>query len=44
MAKFGNRIVHMYYKIDDEFIYEIVHNNLEDFQRFITNIVKVIKH
>ncbi|EQB86321.1 uncharacterized protein YutE (UPF0331/DUF86 family) [Clostridium punense] len=44
MAKFRNRIVHMYFKIEDEFIYEIVQNNLEDFQRFITNIVKVIKN
>jgi len=43
MAKFRNRIVHMYFNISDEMIYEIVQNNLEDFERFINNIIKAIE-
>ncbi|MDR5587417.1 MULTISPECIES: HepT-like ribonuclease domain-containing protein [Clostridium] len=37
MAKFRNRIVHMYFDISDEMIYDIVQN---DFERFVGNIVK----
>lgn len=43
MARFRNRIVHMYFNISDEMIYDIVQNNLDDFERFIGNIVRVIK-
>ncbi|SFD31941.1 type VII toxin-antitoxin system HepT family RNase toxin [Clostridium uliginosum] len=42
MAKFRNRIVHMYFNISDEMIYDIVQNNINDFERFIGNIAKVI--
>lgn len=42
MAKFRNRIVHMYFDVSDEIIYEITQNNLEDFEDFIKNIVKNI--
>lgn len=42
MAKFRNRIVHMYFNISDEMIYDIVQNNLDDFERFIGNIARVI--
>lgn len=42
MAKFRNRIVHMYFNISDEMIYDIVQNNIDDFERFIANIAKVI--
>ncbi|WP_252249436.1 DUF86 domain-containing protein [Clostridium sp. VAP23] len=40
MAKFRNRIVHMYFDISDEMIYDIVQNNIDDFERFIGNIAK----
>ena len=43
MAKFRNRIVHMYFNISDEMIYDIVQNHLEDFERFIGNIARVIR-
>lgn len=43
MARFRNRIVHMYFNISDEMIYDIVQNNLDDFERFIGNIVRVLK-
>lgn len=42
MAKFRNRIVHMYFNISDEMIYDIVQNNIDDFERFIGNIARVI--
>ncbi|WP_105177625.1 type VII toxin-antitoxin system HepT family RNase toxin [Clostridium cagae] len=42
MAKFRNRIVHMYFDINDEMIYDIVQNNIDDFERFIGNIAKNI--
>jgi len=42
MAKFRNRIVHMYYDVSDEMIYEINQNNLVDFEVFIKNIVNNI--
>ncbi|BAH06192.1 type VII toxin-antitoxin system HepT family RNase toxin [Clostridium kluyveri] len=42
MAKFRNRIVHMYSDVNDEMIYEITQNNLEDFEAFIQTIIKNI--
>ena len=39
MAKFRNRIVHMYMQIDDEVIYTIVQENLKDLKNFIQMIV-----
>ncbi|KHO36225.1 hypothetical protein OR62_11360 [Clostridium tetani] len=42
MAKFRNRIVHMYFNINDEMIYDITQNNINDFERFIKNIIKTI--
>nr|WP_073338886.1 DUF86 domain-containing protein [Clostridium grantii] len=35
MAKFRNRIVHMYFNINDVMIYDITQNNIEDFEKFI---------
>jgi uncharacterized protein YutE (UPF0331/DUF86 family) len=40
MAKFRNRIVHMYFDVNDEMIYDITQNNLEDFEAFIKAIVR----
>jgi uncharacterized protein YutE (UPF0331/DUF86 family) len=42
MAKFRNRLVHIYWEIDDELIYEIIKNNLDDFNRFIQIILKLL--
>ncbi|MFL0196912.1 type VII toxin-antitoxin system HepT family RNase toxin [Clostridium sp. WILCCON 0269] len=42
MAKFRNRIVHIYSDVNDEMIYEITQNNLEDFEAFIQTIIKNI--
>jgi uncharacterized protein YutE (UPF0331/DUF86 family) len=43
MAKFRNRIVHMYFNISDEMIYDIVQNNIVDFERFIASIVNTLR-
>ena len=42
MAKFRNRLVHIYWEINDELIYEIIQNNLNDFNRFIQMILKLL--
>ena len=34
MARFRNRLVHLYWDIDAETIYEILQTNLEEFERF----------
>ncbi len=40
MAKFRNRVVHLYDEINDEQIYKIINNNLDDFKAFINIILK----
>jgi uncharacterized protein YutE (UPF0331/DUF86 family) len=39
MVKFRNRAVHLYDKISDEEIYNIIQNHLPDFEHFIACIV-----
>ena len=34
MVSFRNRVVHLYWDVDDEVVYSIVQNNLNDFDRF----------
>lgn len=43
MAKFRNRVVHLYFKVDDEMIYKILQDNLEDFEVFIKDIIKILE-
>jgi len=43
MAKFRNRLVHLYWEISPEKIFEIVQNNLEDFKLFQKKIVEFMK-
>ncbi len=40
MARFRNRLVHQYWKIDIETLYEILQNNLVDLEQFIKEIKK----
>ena len=42
MTKFRNRIVHMYDKVDDSEIYDILQNSLSDFESFIKEILSQI--
>jgi uncharacterized protein YutE (UPF0331/DUF86 family) len=40
MAKFRNLLVHLYWKVEDEKIYEILHSELEDLDEFIAQIAR----
>ena len=42
MAKFRNRLVHVYWEINDDLVYEIIQNNLNDFNRFIQMTLKLL--
>ncbi len=39
MAKFRNRLVHLYWELDREIIYQFVQENLEDFKVFEKKVV-----
>jgi uncharacterized protein YutE (UPF0331/DUF86 family) len=43
MAKFRNRLVHLYWEIDKDNLYEIIQDNLEDFSIFQKNILAYLK-
>lgn len=43
MTRFRNRIVHLYWNIDDEFIKKIIETNLEDFYLFQKEIKAYLK-
>jgi len=38
MAKFRNRLVHIYWDIDDEQIYNFIYNDVKDFKTFLDQI------
>lgn len=42
MVSFRNRVVHLYWAVDDIAIYEILQNNLGDFDTFARHIVAYI--
>lgn len=39
MAKFRNRLVHIYWDLDAEMTYRIIHENLDDLKQFQTAVV-----
>jgi uncharacterized protein YutE (UPF0331/DUF86 family) len=43
MAGLRNRLVHLYWEIDDEQIYDILQNDLGDFDRFVQLITSFIE-
>jgi len=43
MTRFRNRLVHIYWAIDDEFIYEILRNNIHDAEEFMNSISKILR-
>lgn len=43
MARFRNRLVHMYWEIDDQSIYDIVKEKLSDFDSYLRYIVNWIE-
>ena len=42
MAKFRNRLVHMYWDIDKELVHKYVMDNIEDFRLFQEKIVEYL--
>jgi len=42
MAKFRNRLVHLYWEVDDEQVYEILQTRLDDFKTFLDNIAEFL--
>lgn len=43
MAKFRNRLVHLYWEIDDTRIYTILENHLGDLKKFLNSIALFLK-
>jgi len=43
MAKFRNRLVHIYWEVDDEIIYEIIKTDIQDIENFTNKIVDIIQ-
>jgi uncharacterized protein YutE (UPF0331/DUF86 family) len=43
MAKFRNRLVHLYWEIETKKIFQIIQDNLEDFKIFENKIVTFLK-
>lgn len=43
MAKFRNRLVHIYWEVDDELLYRILTTNLKDIERFLKELGEQIK-
>ena len=43
MAKFRNRLVHLYWEVDDARIYKILEENLKDFIKFTKLIARFLK-
>lgn len=39
MARFRNRVVHLYHEVDDKEVFKILQNDLDDFRAFIGAIV-----
>ena len=44
MAGYRNRLVHFYAEIDAEELYNILHNNLGDFDVFLSAVKQVLEH
>lgn len=38
MAKFRNRLIQLYWEVDDEQVYEILQSGQDDFKTFLDNI------
>lgn len=42
MVSFRNRVVHLYWDVDDSIVYDIVQQNLGDFNTFVSHILSFI--
>ncbi len=43
MAKFRNRLVHIYWEVDDEVIYDIIKENIHDIEEFMDEFMDFLK-
>lgn len=43
MARFRNRLVHLYWELESEIIYRILQSHLDDFERFRKYILIFLK-
>jgi len=43
MAKFRNRLVHLYWELDDSQIYKILQTRLDDFKKFLDAIARYLE-
>ncbi len=43
MVSFRNRVVHLYWDVDDEVVYRILHENLGDFDTYIGYILDFVQ-
>ena len=43
MARFRNRLVHLYWEVDDQQVYEIVRSRLDDFKTFLDAVSVFLK-
>jgi len=44
MAKFRNRLVHLYWEVEKDKVYQIMQENLEDFSIFQEKIIRYLKN
>jgi len=42
MARFRNRLVHIYWEVDADFLYDVLQNNLPDIKGFVDKILKFL--
>jgi uncharacterized protein YutE (UPF0331/DUF86 family) len=42
MAKFRNRLVHLYWDVDDRHLYEILQTRVEDFKKFVDSVARFL--
>lgn len=43
MAKFRNRLVHLYWEVDDRQVHEILQSRLDDFKKFLDSIARFLE-
>jgi uncharacterized protein YutE (UPF0331/DUF86 family) len=43
MARFRNRLIHLYWEVDDEQVYEILQSRLDDFKTFLDRTAAFLK-
>lgn len=44
MARFRNRLVHIYWEVDDEIIYKILQDNIKDVKDFLDTFIKFLSN